>query len=77
MSKKNKKFVNTIIARYATVKHGFVILFVNEIHADYGDYITTTIYNFNSSGYVLNFHKNKDAALTVSNFIVSIPFFYY
>lgn len=66
MSKENKQFVNNVIARYASVKHGFVLLFINEIHPDYGDYIASTVSNLNSSGYIINVHQDKDAALTVS-----------
>lgn len=67
MSKENKQFISNVISKYGSGKHGCVLLFINEISADYGDYISSTISSLNSSSYIINFHRNKDAMLTVSN----------
>lgn len=68
VSTEHKKFVNNIISRYATVKHGFILLFINEIHAEYSNYIATAVSHLNSSGYVINYHKNKNADLKVRSY---------
>lgn len=71
MTKEIKAFISEIITKYGSVKYGCVLLFINKVHPDYTDYIATAVSSLNSSVYIVNFHKNKDATLAVSIYVVN------
>lgn len=79
MFQESKEFVSEIISKYGSVKYECVLLFINKIHPDYGDYIVSAISNLNSTGYIMNFYQNKNVSLVVSIkffFIEDIFYFY-
>lgn len=65
ISEETKQFVRNIITKYACIKQGFLLLFINAVPQEYEDYVAKTISLLNSTVTVLRIWEIQNIAMKV------------